>query len=184
MCDIAVRTSPFRLYMTSVASPLSPAHPVPLLLFPRPICPPHSTHTCQAYLEQIKGLVSGGIDLFLVETIFDTLNAKAALFAIESYYDELQEADPAHAAPARLPLCISGTIVDQSGRTLSGQTTEAFYLSVAHSKPLAIGLNCALGAQQMKPFLTRLHAMAECFVFCYPNAGLPNGEGGDICPVV
>ena len=90
----------------------------------------------------------------------------------------MQDADPTHAPPVRMPLFISGTIVDQSGRTLSGQTTEAFYLSVAHAKPLAIGLNCALGAPQMKPFLTRLHAIADCFVFCYPNAGLPNAMGG------
>ena len=78
----------------------------------------------------------------------------------------------------RLPLFISGTIVDQSGRTLSGQTTEAFYVSVAHAKPLAVGLNCALGAEQMRPFITRLAKTADCFVFCYPNAGLPNAMGG------
>jgi 5-methyltetrahydrofolate--homocysteine methyltransferase len=130
-----------------------------------------------AYLEQVRGLVDGGVDLFLVETIFDTLNAKAALYAIETYYEE--RAAAGNPLPAKLPLMISGTIVDMSGRTLSGQTTEAFYTSIAHSKPIAVGLNCALGAKQMKPFLQRLHKIAaDIFVFCYPNAGLPNAMGG------
>jgi 5-methyltetrahydrofolate--homocysteine methyltransferase len=130
----------------------------------------------EAYEEQIRGLVDGGIDLFLIETIFDTLNAKAAAFALETYYDK---ADAAAGRPVpRLPLFFSGTIVDQSGRTLSGQTTEAFYTSLAHTKPFAIGLNCALGAKQMKPFIQRLSQIADCFVFCYPNAGLPNAMGG------
>ena len=123
-----------------------------------------------AYRQQCDALIDGGVDLFLVETIFDTLNAKAALFAI----DELFEARP----DKKCPIFISGTIVDLSGRTLSGQTTEAFYVSMAHAKPMCIGLNCALGAQQMRPFLQRLGQIAECFVSAYPNAGLPNAMGG------
>ena len=123
-----------------------------------------------AYKEQVRGLVDGGSDVLLVETIFDTLNAKAALFAIEEYYDETHH--------PRLPLMISGTITDASGRTLSGQTTEAFYISMAHAKPMSIGLNCALGAPQMRPYLQRLSNIAECYVSAYPNAGLPNAMGG------
>jgi 5-methyltetrahydrofolate--homocysteine methyltransferase len=106
-----------------------------------------------SYKEQIHGLVDGGADILMVETIFDTLNAKAALFAIEDYYLETGK--------ARLPLIISGTITDASGRTLSGQTTEAFYISMAHSKPFCIGLNCALGAKDMRPYLQRLGQIAE-----------------------
>lgn len=106
----------------------------------------------------------------MVETIFDTLNAKAALFAIEDYYVETGK--------PRMPLIISGTITDQSGRTLSGQTTEAFYISMAHAKPFCIGLNCALGAKDMRPYLQRLGQIAECYVHAYPNAGLPNAMGG------
>ena len=124
-----------------------------------------------AYKEQTAALILGGVDILMVETIFDTLNAKAALFAIDEYYDE-------HPGEVRLPVIISGTIVDQSGRTLSGQTTEAFYVSVRHTKPLAIGLNCALGAEQMKPFLQRMAGIAECFVSVYSNAGLPTALGG------
>lgn len=123
-----------------------------------------------AYKEAVSGLVDGGVDILMVETIFDTLNAKAALYAIHQYYQETGH--------ARLPLFISGTIVDQSGRTLSGQTTEAFWVSVSHAKPFAVGLNCALGADQMRPFLARLAAVAGCYTFCYPNAGLPNAMGG------
>jgi 5-methyltetrahydrofolate--homocysteine methyltransferase len=129
-----------------------------------------------AYLEQIEALIDGGVDIILIETIFDTLNAKAAAFAFEKYYDDLDAAKGA--AVYRVPLFFSGTIVDQSGRTLSGQTTEAFYMSLMHTKPFAIGLNCALGAKQMKPFIQRLHQIADCYVFCYPNAGLPNAMGG------
>eukprot|EP00475_Leptophrys_vorax_P020250 TRINITY_DN2771_c0_g1_i13.p1 TRINITY_DN2771_c0_g1~~TRINITY_DN2771_c0_g1_i13.p1 ORF type:complete len:1172 (-),score=328.82 TRINITY_DN2771_c0_g1_i13:561-4076(-) len=144
----------------------------------------------KAYTEQCEGLIDGGIDVLLVETIFDTLNAKAALYAIdvlrEKYSkiaDDAKMAGDAERADifyarADMPLIISGTIVDLSGRTLSGQTGEAFYISVVHSKPLAVGLNCALGADQMKPFLKRLADMAECYVSCYPNAGLPNAMGG------
>jgi 5-methyltetrahydrofolate--homocysteine methyltransferase len=122
-----------------------------------------------AYYTQVEGLVDGGSDVLLVETIFDTLNAKAAVFAINKYQE---------ATGRKLPLFISGTIVDMSGRTLSGQTTEAFYVSLRHSKPFCIGLNCALGANQMKPFLQRLANVAECFVSVYANAGLPNAMGG------
>ncbi|HTX65651.1 MAG TPA: homocysteine S-methyltransferase family protein [Opitutaceae bacterium] len=122
-----------------------------------------------AYHEQARALVEGGVELLLVETIFDTLNAKAALFAIENLFDDL---------PARLPVMISGTITDASGRTLSGQTVEAFYNSVVHTRPFSIGLNCALGGRQMRPYIEELARLAGCFVTCYPNAGLPNAFGG------
>jgi 5-methyltetrahydrofolate--homocysteine methyltransferase len=118
-----------------------------------------------AYTEAIDGLVEGGVDLLLVETVFDTLNAKAALFAIEQYFD-------AHAM--RLPIIVSGTITDASGRTLSGQTPEAFWNSVRHVQPLAVGLNCALGAALMRPYIEEIARVADTFVSCYPNAGLPN----------
>lgn len=121
-----------------------------------------------AYFDQIKGLVEGGADILLVETIFDTLNAKAALFAIQRFFDE---------SGTVLPVMISGTITDASGRTLSGQTLEAFYISVAHAEPLSIGLNCALGGAQMKPHVEELAQIAACYVSCYPNAGLPNAMG-------
>ena len=130
-----------------------------------------------AYYEQIEGLVEGGVDILLVETIFDTLNARAALMAI----DEFWEAHPelVNSPKGRLPTIISGTIVDMSGRTLSGQTTEAFWASVKHSKPLCVGLNCALGAKQMRPFLQRLSKVAsDTFISVYANAGLPNALGG------
>ena len=122
-----------------------------------------------AYYEQIEALVEGGVDLILVETIFDTLNAKAAIFAIEKFFE---------AYGTRLPLFISGTIVDNSGRTLSGQTNEAFWNSVSHAKPMAVGLNCALGAKDMVPYIENLSKCADCWVFAYPNAGLPNAMGG------
>ena len=125
----------------------------------------------EAYIEQTAALIRGGADIILIETIFDTGNAKAAGFAVQKYY----ELNP---QVKRLPLLFSGTIVDMSGRTLSGQTTEAFYVSLMHYKPFAVGLNCALGAKQMKPFLQRLAAIADCYVFAYPNAGLPNAMGG------
>merc|ERR1719159_1030379 len=123
-----------------------------------------------AYKTQVKGLIDGGCHILLVETIFDTLNAKAALFAIDEYFEE--------SGCPRLPIIISGTIVDMSGRTLSGQTTEAFYTSMQHAKPICIGLNCALGADQMLPFMQALSNVAECLVHSYPNAGLPNAMGG------
>jgi len=125
----------------------------------------------EAYLEQVRALIEGGVDILMVETIFDTLNAKAALFAIETYYEKAPPQEP------RVPIIISGTITDASGRTLSGQTTEAFYTSVAHAKPLCVGFNCALGAEEMRPYIQRLSAIAECFVSAYPNAGLPNAMG-------
>ena len=121
-----------------------------------------------AYYEQAEALLDGGVDLFLVETIFDTLNAKAALYALELLFEERK---------LRVPVMISGTVVDLSGRTLSGQTNEAFWNSVRHSQPFAIGLNCALGARDMKPYMDKLHQLADCYVFCYPNAGLPNAMG-------
>jgi 5-methyltetrahydrofolate--homocysteine methyltransferase len=122
-----------------------------------------------AYYEQVKGLVDGGVDLLLIETIFDTLNAKAAIYAIKKYFrDEKKES---------LPIMISGTITDASGRTLSGQTLEAFYTSVMHAKPLSIGLNCALGAKEMRPHIEELSQIASCYVSAYPNAGLPNAMG-------
>ena len=119
-----------------------------------------------AYREAAEGLVDGGADLLLVETVFDTLNAKAALFAIESLFE---------ARGARLPVIVSGTITDASGRTLSGQTPEAFWNAVRHVAPLAVGLNCALGAALMRPYIEELARVApDTFVSCYPNAGLPN----------
>lgn len=121
-----------------------------------------------AYYDQIKGLVEGGADILLVETIFDTLNAKAALFAIQRFFDDHN---------TELPVMISGTITDASGRTLSGQTLEAFYISVAHADPISIGLNCALGGAQMRPHVEELSQIATCNVSCYPNAGLPNTMG-------
>ena len=121
-----------------------------------------------SYKEQAKGLLDGGAHLFLVETVFDTLNCKAALFALEELFKEIGY---------KIPIIISGTIVDKSGRTLSGQTTEAFYTSIAHSNPFCVGLNCALGVMEMRPFLQRLSKISNCFVHCYPNAGLPNTFG-------
>ncbi len=122
----------------------------------------------EAYLEQANGLVDGGADVLLIETIFDTLNAKAAIFALETLFEERGR---------RWPVMISGTITDASGRTLSGQVTEAFWNSVRHAKPLLIGLNCALGAHEMRPYLAEIARVADCFVSCYPNAGLPNAFG-------
>lgn len=122
----------------------------------------------QVYRTAIDGLIDGGADVLMVETIFDTLNAKAALFSIEEAFD---------ARGARLPVMISGTITDASGRTLSGQTTEAFYASVAHADPLVIGLNCALGARELRPHVDSLARIASCYVSTHPNAGLPNAFG-------
>jgi 5-methyltetrahydrofolate--homocysteine methyltransferase len=118
-----------------------------------------------AYGEAIEALAEGGADLFLVETIFDTLNAKAALFALETYFER---------ARRRWPVIVSGTITDASGRTLSGQTPEAFWNAVRHVRPLAVGLNCALGAALMRPYIEEIARVADTFVSCYPNAGLPN----------
>jgi 5-methyltetrahydrofolate--homocysteine methyltransferase len=122
-----------------------------------------------AYYEQVKGLVEGGVDLLLIETIFDTLNAKAAIYAVKKYFRDTKQAE--------LPIMISGTITDASGRTLSGQTLEAFYTSIMHAKPLSVGLNCALGATQMRPHIEELSQLAACYTSAYPNAGLPNAMG-------
>ena len=122
----------------------------------------------ETYYEQAKALADGGVDIFLVETIFDTLNAKAALYAIQELLEEVQR---------DIPIMISGTITDASGRTLSGQTTEAFWISVKHAKPLTIGFNCALGAKELRPYLNELSKIADCYVSAYPNAGLPNELG-------
>ncbi len=121
-----------------------------------------------AYSEQARGLLDGGADLLVLETIFDTLNAKAAIYALEELFE---------ARGRRWPLVISGTITDASGRTLSGQVTEAFWNSVRHARPLAVGLNCALGAGDLRPYIAELSRIADCFVSCYPNAGLPNAFG-------
>mgnify|MGYP000918684142 FL=1 len=123
----------------------------------------------EAYYEQIKGLVDGGVDVLLIETIFDTLNAKAAIYAAKKYFRDTNKKE--------LPIMISGTITDASGRTLSGQTLEAFYVSVMHARPLSIGLNCALGAKEMRSHIEELSHMASCYVSAYPNAGLPNAMG-------
>lgn len=122
-----------------------------------------------AYYDQVRGLVDGGADLLLIETIFDTLNAKAAIYAIKKYFREHPDNEK--------EIMISGTITDASGRTLSGQTLEAFYTSVAHAHPLSVGLNCALGAKEMRPHIEELSHIASCYVSAYPNAGLPNAMG-------
>ena len=122
----------------------------------------------EAYLEQTRALIEGGVDILLVETIFDTLNAKAALFAIETVFEDLDRT---------LPIMISGTITDASGRTLSGQTVEAFYISLSHLPVLSIGLNCALGAEQLLPHIRSLSAISSSAISVYPNAGLPNAFG-------
>ncbi|MBM3820131.1 MAG: methionine synthase, partial [Acidimicrobiia bacterium] len=121
-----------------------------------------------AYREQARGLLDGGADVLLVETIFDTLNAKAAIAAILETFEE---------RGTEVPLMISVTVTDRSGRTLSGQTLDAFYVSIRHARPFSVGLNCALGAAEMRPFLAELARVAECYVTCYPNAGLPNAFG-------
>ena len=122
-----------------------------------------------AYYDQIKALTEGGVDLLLIETIFDTLNAKAAIYAAKKYFRDTNTQS--------LPIMISGTITDASGRTLSGQTLEAFYVSVMHAKPLSVGLNCALGAQEMRSHIEELSEIATCYTSAYPNAGLPNAMG-------
>ena len=122
-----------------------------------------------AYTEQVRGLADGGVDLLLIETIFDTLNAKAAIYAIKKYFRDSKRPE--------LPIMISGTITDASGRTLSGQTLEAFYVSIMHARPLSVGLNCALGATQMRPHIEELSQIAGCYTSAYPNAGLPNAFG-------
>ena len=116
----------------------------------------------------MRGLIDGGADLLLLETIFDTLNAKAGIVAIENVFEE---------KGIRLPVMISVTITDKSGRTLSGQTLDAFYVSIRHARPFSVGINCALGARDMRPYIAELAEMAECYVSVYPNAGLPNAFG-------
>ena len=123
----------------------------------------------EAYREATHGLIEGGADVLMVETVFDTLNAKAALFAIDDVFDDLG---------ARLPVMVSGTITDASGRTLSGQTAEAFWYSLRHAQPLAIGLNCALGAKDLRQHIDVLAQVADTNISCHPNAGLPNAFGG------
>ena len=118
-----------------------------------------------AYGEAAEGLIDGGVDILVLETVFDTLNAKAALFALEEIFERRGE---------RLPLIVSGTVTDASGRTLSGQTPEAFWNAVRHVRPLAVGLNCSLGAALMRPYIEEISRVADTFVSCYPNAGLPN----------
>ena len=122
-----------------------------------------------AYRDAAHGLIAGGADVLMVETVFDTLNAKAALFAIDDVFAELG---------LRLPVMVSGTITDKSGRTLSGQTADAFWYSLRHAKPLAIGLNCALGAKDLRAYVDVLSEVADCHISCHPNAGLPNAFGG------
>lgn len=122
-----------------------------------------------AYCEATHALIDGGSDIILIETIFDTLNAKAAVYAVESVFEARGE---------RLPVMISGTITDASGRTLSGQTTEAFYNSLRHAKPIAFGLNCALGPKELRQYVHELSRIAECALSVHPNAGLPNAFGG------
>jgi len=122
----------------------------------------------EGYEEAARGLIEGGVDLLLLETVFDTLNAKAAIYALEELFDDFGY---------RLPLIISGTITDLSGRTLTGQTTEAFWNSVRHARPFAIGLNCSLGAEHLRPYVAELARVAETRVSAYPNAGLPNEFG-------
>jgi 5-methyltetrahydrofolate--homocysteine methyltransferase len=123
----------------------------------------------EAYGEQVRALIEGGVDLLLPETTFDTLNLKAALWGMEEIFDEIG---------FRLPVMISVTITDASGRTLSGQTTEAFWHSIRHARPFSVGINCALGPKEMRPYMAALAKVADCFVSCYPNAGLPNAFGG------
>ncbi len=122
----------------------------------------------ESYGEAARGLMEGGVDAILIETIFDTLNAKAAIFAVQDLFDELGYA---------VPIMLSVTITDQSGRTLSGQTAEAFWNAVRHAKPLSVGVNCALGPDLMRPYVEELSTIAECYVSAYPNAGLPNAFG-------
>ena len=123
----------------------------------------------ESYSEAVRGLVDGGADILMIETIFDTLNAKAAIFAVETFFEEHN---------IRLPVMISGTITDASGRTLTGQVTEAFYNSLRHARPISIGLNCALGALELRQYVEELSRIAECHVSAHPNAGLPNEFGG------
>ncbi len=125
----------------------------------------------ESYTEAIDGLVKGGADILLVETIFDTLNAKAAVFAIHKYFDD-------HPEQEKLPVMVSGTITDQSGRTLTGQTTEAFYNSLEHADAITFGLNCALGPDLLRQYVEEMARVSATYVSVHPNAGLPNAFGG------
>jgi 5-methyltetrahydrofolate--homocysteine methyltransferase len=127
----------------------------------------------ESYTEQIAALTAGGCHIIFIETIFDTLNARAAIYAYKTFFEENKEV-----LGRPLPLFISGTIIDAAGRTLSGQNTEAFYISMSNANPFCIGFNCALGADLMHPFIQRLSKIANCYVHAYPNAGLPNAMGG------
>merc|ERR1719473_2012826 len=124
----------------------------------------------ESYVEQIRGLVDGGVDILMIETVFDTQNCKAAIFAVDEFFERTGK--------ARLPLMLSATIIDNSGRNLSGQTIEAFFVSVQHAKPLTVGINCALGAGQMLQFYKKLSDINPGWCHVYPNAGLPNAMGG------
>ncbi|EAR10517.1 methionine synthase [Reinekea blandensis] len=168
-CDAMTAKTPEKpRWVTGVIGPTSKT----LSLSPDVNNPGYRAITFEALVEDYKtatrGLIDGGADLLLIETIFDTLNAKAAIFAIHSVFDEVG---------FELPIMISGTITDASGRTLSGQTTEAFYYSVKHAKPLTVGLNCALGADELRPYVETLSSIADCYVSVHPNAGLPNEFG-------
>lgn len=168
-CDAMTEKTPEKpRWVTGVLGPTSKT----LSLSPDVNNPGYRAITFEALVEDYKsatrGLIDGGADLLLIETIFDTLNAKAAIFAIHSVFDEVG---------FELPIMISGTITDASGRTLSGQTTEAFYYSVRHAKPLSVGLNCALGAEELRPYVETLSTIADCHVSVHPNAGLPNEFG-------
>ena len=123
----------------------------------------------EAFKEQARALIDGGVDVLLLETIVDTLNAKAGIVALEEVFQE---------RGVRVPVMISVTITDRSGRTLSGQTIDAFWVSIAHAKPFSVGVNCALGARDMRPYVEELARHADCYISCYPNAGLPNAFGG------
>jgi len=134
---------------------------------------------CAAFKDQVRGLLDGGVDLILLETIFDTLNAKAGIVAVQEVYGELRTRNTERGTgnPELPPLMISVTVTDKSGRTLSGQTIDAFWTSIAHAKPFSVGINCALGARDMRPYLAELARLADCYTTCYPNAGLPNAFG-------
>ena len=122
----------------------------------------------ESYMEQARGLYDGGVDLFLIETVFDTLNCRAALYAIQTFFDEIGKT---------IPVMVSGTITDASGRLLSGQTVDAFWHSIRHMDLVAVGLNCALGAKQIRPYIDTLSKIADTNILVYPNAGLPNEFG-------
>ncbi len=169
-CDAYIADHPGAVRL--VAGSIGPMNKT-LSLSPDVNNPSFRTHTYDqiraAYAEQIRGLIAGGVDLLLIETIFDTLNAKAAIFAAHEVFDEIG---------FELPIIVSVTFTDKSGRTLSGQTPEAFWISIKHAKPLAVGINCSLGAREMRPLIEELSRLVPTHISCYPNAGLPNAFGG------